>query len=213
MRIKGIKIRLSFLFALMAAFLIGSGAGESFMITVVSALLHEAGHLLCLISYDAPPSEIIIGAAGFKMKMSGKILSYRQETVVSLAGVFVNFLIASLLSIFYCFAGGDNRLLMPIYAGGDNRLLMPIYANLGLGVVNLLPIEPLDGGRALYFWLCQKRTEAHAGRITDKVGLAFLMPLFILSFIILVKSGYNITLLCISIYLGISLIARAGAKR
>ena len=183
MRIKGIKIRLSFLFALMAAFLIGSGAGESFMITVVSALLHEAGHLLCLISYDAPPSEIIIGAAGFKMKMSGKILSYRQETVVSLAGVFVNFLIASLLSIFYCFAGGDNR------------LLMPIYANLGLGVVNLLPIEPLDGGRALYFWLCQKRTEAHAGRITDKVGLAFLMPLFILSFIILVKSGYNITLL------------------
>mgnify|MGYP000857582679 FL=1 len=200
MRIKGIKIRLSFLFALMAAFLIGSGAGESFMITVVSALLHEAGHLLCLISYDAPPSEIIIGAAGFKMKMSGKILSYRQETVVSLAGVFVNFLIASLLSIFYCFAGGDNR------------LLMPIYANLGLGVVNLLPIEPLDGGRALYFWLCQKRTEAHAGRITDKVGLAFLMPLFILSFIILVKSGYNITLLCISIYLGISLIARAGAK-
>ncbi|HOA33112.1 MAG TPA: site-2 protease family protein [Clostridiales bacterium] len=185
----------------MAAFLIGSGAGESFMITVVSALLHEAGHLLCLISYDAPPSEIIIGAAGFKMKMSGKILSYRQETVVSLAGVFVNFLIASLLSIFYCFAGGDNR------------LLMPIYANLGLGVVNLLPIEPLDGGRALYFWLCQKRTEAHAGRITDKVGLAFLMPLFILSFIILVKSGYNITLLCISIYLGISLIARAGAKR
>ncbi|HOJ35470.1 MAG TPA: site-2 protease family protein [Clostridiales bacterium] len=201
MRIKGIKIRLSFLFALMAAFLIGSGAGESFMITVVSALLHEAGHLLCLISYDAPPSEIIIGAAGFKMKMSGKILSYRQETVVSLAGVFVNFLIASLLSIFYCFAGGDNR------------LLMPIYANLGLGVVNLLPIEPLDGGRALYFWLCQKRTEAHAGRITDKVGLAFLMPLFILSFIILVKSGYNITLLCISIYLGISLIARAGAKR
>lgn len=201
MRIKGIKIRLSFLFALMAAFLIGSGAGESFMITVVSALLHEAGHLLCLISYDAPPSEIIIGAAGFKMKMSGKILSYRQETVVSLAGVFVNFLIASLLSIFYCFAGGNNR------------LLMPIYANLGLGVVNLLPIEPLDGGRALYFWLCQKRTEAHAGRITDKVGLAFLMPLFILSFIILVKSGYNITLLCISIYLGISLIARAGAKR
>lgn len=201
MRIKGIKIRLSFLFALMAAFLIGSGAGESFMITVVSALLHEAGHLLCLISYDAPPSEIIIGAAGFKMKMSGKILSYRQETVVSLAGVFVNFLIASLLSIFYCFAGGDNR------------LLMPIYANLGLGVVNLLPIEPLDGGRALFFWLCQKRTEAHAGRITDKVGLAFLMPLFILSFIILVKSGYNITLLCISIYLGISLIARAGAKR
>jgi len=201
MRIKGIKIRLSFLFALMAAFLIGSGAGESFMITVVSALLHEAGHLLCLISYDAPPSEIIIGAAGFKMKMSGKILSYRQETVVSLAGVFVNFLIASLLSIFYCFAGGDNR------------LLMPIYANIGLGVVNLLPIEPLDGGRALYFWLCQKRTEAHAGRITDKVGLAFLMPLFILSFIILVKSGYNITLLCISIYLGISLIARAGAKR
>lgn len=201
MRIKGIKIRLSFLFALMAAFLIGLGAGESFMITVVSALLHEAGHLLCLISYDAPPSEIIIGAAGFKMKMSGKILSYRQETVVSLAGVFVNFLIASLLSIFYCFAGGDNR------------LLMPIYANIGLGVVNLLPIEPLDGGRALYFWLCQKRTEAHAGRITDKVGLAFLMPLFILSFIILVKSGYNITLLCISIYLGISLIARAGAKR
>jgi len=201
MRIKGIKIRLSFLFALMAAFLIGSGAGESFMITVVSALLHEAGHLLCLISYDAPPSEIIIGAAGFKMKMSGKILSYRQETVVSLAGVFVNFLIASILSIFYCFAGGDNR------------LLMPIYANLGLGVVNLLPIEPLDGGRALYIWLCQKRTEAHAGRITDKVGLAFLMPLFILSFIILVKSGYNITLLCISIYLGISLIARAGAKR
>ena len=201
MRIKGIKIRLSFLFALMAAFLIGSGAGESFMITVVSALLHEAGHLLCLISYDAPPSEIIIGAAGFKMKMSGKILSYRQETVVSLAGGFVNFLIASLLCFFYCFAGGDIR------------LLMPIYANLGLGVVNLLPIEPLDGGRALYFWLCQKRTEAHAGRITDKVGLAFLMPLFILSFIILVKSGYNITLLCISIYLGISLIARAGAKR
>jgi stage IV sporulation protein FB len=201
MKIKGIRFRLSFLFALTVAFLIGSGAGESFFITIISALLHEAAHLFCLISYDAPPTEIIIGAAGFRMTKSSKLLSYRQEIVTSLAGVVVNFGIAALMFLLY------------IYTGRDERLLMPVYANLGLGIINILPIEPLDGGKALYFYLCHRTTEAAARRITERISLAFIIPLFFASFFILIKSGYNLTLICVTIYLGISLISRANNNR
>ena len=135
------------------------------------------------------------------MTKSSKLLSYRQEIVTSLAGVVVNFGIAALMFLLY------------IYTGRDERLLMPVYANLGLGIINILPIEPLDGGKALYFYLCHRTTEAAARRITERISLAFIIPLFFASFFILIKSGYNLTLLCVTIYLGISLISRANNNR
>ncbi|HBL41704.1 MAG TPA: peptidase M50, partial [Ruminococcaceae bacterium] len=73
---------------------------------------------------------------------------------------------------------------------------------------NLIPIEPLDCGRAVFFRLCCRTDSIRAQRIVFGIGVCFLIPLTVCGFLVLINSKYNITLLLASAYLSYILLKR-----
>lgn len=119
-----------------------------------------------------------------------RVLSYRQMAAVSLAGPGMNLICTLVLALL----GQETH---PFFT-----------ANLVLGILHSLPVEPLDGGMALHALLCGHVKEDLAARITLIVSLALLMPMAVLGFVILLRTRYNFTLLAMSLYLMLYLVLK-----
>ena len=78
----------------------------------------------------------------------------------------------------------------------------------GIGVFNLLPVEPMDGATALKSLLLLKYEERTADKIVDIFAAVLLIPLTVCGIILLIKTGNNFTLLCVCIYISVYLIAK-----
>lgn len=115
-------------------------------------------------------------------------LSYRQNAVISLAGPLGNLALASVFFV-----------LNP-----ENQIA--IQSNLALGILHLLPIEPLDGGLAVHAFLRGKIAAGKADKICLVLSITLLLPLSILGFLILLQTRYNFSLLALSIYLMLYLV-------
>ena len=103
------------------------------LLVLASAALHEWGHWAVLRLFHARVRTIRLSALGAVMEFGGS-LRYGQELAAVLAGPAANLLAALLL----------GRLSQRTAAG----------ANAALCLFNLLPVYPLDGGRALFLLLC-----------------------------------------------------------
>lgn len=93
---------------------------------LLAVLVHEAGHLLALKGCGVP-------VTGFSLKLTGAVIQtkaagYREELLCALAGPAASLLTAAVCCRF-----------APWYA----------IVSGGLGLLNLLPLYPLDGGRIL----------------------------------------------------------------
>ena len=144
-----IKIDLKiFLFLLL--FLITSQL-EMYLLLMIFACIHELSHLLVGIILGFKAQEIKITPVGLQVSFEikceeynkkvrkGNILSLKKALIAS-AGPVINFLIASILLIL----GAVNKINL-------NNVIFQnaIYANILIGLFNLIPIYPLDGGRIL----------------------------------------------------------------
>lgn len=137
LRLGKVKLHVSFLFSAFLAFLIGredhAGLGAMF----VSALLHELGHLVFLLSFGCEALTLRLYPGGAQITGRGiEDLSYRRTLVCVLAGPLVNLLLFFALSVAAVFL---NTPALHFAAG----------INLKLALFNLLPLSFLDGGRAL----------------------------------------------------------------
>ena len=143
-------------------------AVNGWCLTVVvlgAAAVHELGHWAVLKALGARTLGLRIGVLGAVLAVDSRGLSYGQELAAVLAGPAANLLSAAVL------AGVG----METAAG----------AHIVLGIFNLLPIRPLDGGRALYLgtsWLlgpaAGEATARWTGAVTAVVlaaGLGWLM--------------------------------------
>ena len=126
------RLQISPGFCLLAAWF-GTVNGYWLLVTVLAAaLIHEAGHWLALKAAGAEVLSLRMGVLGMVMETDSRRLSYGRELAVLLAGPGVNLLCACLLTL--------------LAEGGETA----VGAHLILGAFNLLPVCPLDGGRALY---------------------------------------------------------------
>ena len=117
---------------LLAAWFVLANGWEPLVTVLGAALIHEAGHWLVLRCQGAAVTGFRLSVLGAAMETDSGRLSYGGELAAVLAGPAVNLLAALALT-----AVGKGR--WPTAAG----------ANLVLCLFNLLPIRPLDGGRAL----------------------------------------------------------------
>lgn len=106
-----------------------------------AAALHELGHLTALKLLGGRVTALRLSVFGAEMRVDGAGLSYGKELAAVLAGPLTNLLAGLVLAWCGC----------PAAAG----------AHLVLCAFNLLPVRPLDGGRALYLaaaWLAGPST-------------------------------------------------------
>jgi len=171
--VAGIPVRVHPLFWLVALLLGSSGPLIQIPMWVialfVSIIIHELGHAFALRNYGIDSQIVLHFAGGLTVPeetpwgggWARVAPSSRQEIVISLAGPFSGFIFASLVMLVTVLAGGTiitDKLLgfipLPMTAvvpfGGmvlSLFLTMLLWVNIFWGIINLLPVFPLDGGK------------------------------------------------------------------
>ena len=129
MRVKKVKISCSLGFLAVAAVLIYLDGYVMFG-WLICCLFHELAHTAAIKMFGGEIESLRLTAVGAVLELdSRRPLSYKKEAFAALAGPAVNLLLASVCGAmkYYNFSA----------------------INLSLGVLNLLPVMPLDGGRIL----------------------------------------------------------------
>jgi Zn-dependent protease len=168
----GIPVRVHPIFWLMILLFASSTRGllQYFIWVVViflSLLLHEMGHALVMRGFGRSSEVILYYGGGLTVpraeawgtSWANVSLSRKQEILVSLAGSFMGFFLVAIVLVFIKLSGGLVGLtflfgFLPypmIQLSGSNvfvnTLLMSlIWVNLFWGIINLMPVLPLDGG-------------------------------------------------------------------
>ena len=140
---------------------------------LLAALCHELGHYAVLHATGGTVREINFTALGAEMKVNSRA-GYGGEFLTTLAGPTVNLLLA------WLFAALGQRLdLLYLFSG----------AQAVLGVFNLLPIRPLDGGTLLWTAVAYFTEPYTADRVSALVGFGVALCLTGFSLILLLRVG------------------------
>lgn len=198
-KIKGIDIKIHLTFVLIlvwAAYFWSSRTGEGLtgalfgvvatLLLFVSVTLHELGHSLQAIKFGVQVRNITLLPIGGVALMEEIPEDPNQELRIAIAGPLVNFAIAAVLIGIGALLNFQSLLTLDqlIASLGQvswNGLLAYLtYANLMLGMFNLVPAYPMDGGRVLRALLSKRVGNAKATNWAAKIGqgLAFLLGLF-----------------------------------
>lgn len=151
-----------------------------------SILVHELGHAFTAQRFSLPIERIHLFLFGGMAELRHRPIKPSQEFFVALSGP-----VASLL-----FAGFFYGISIP--AERDHPQIFYVLQNIGfmnalLGFFNLIPIYPLDGGRALralIWW--RTKWFYRASRLTYKVGKQIIIILFIAAVVLYFSSRSNI---------------------
>lgn len=132
--------------ALMCALYYVNPAG-CFLPFCAAMLCHELGHLAALLACGVPVRRLRLELGGAVLETGA--MDYRREILCALAGPAV------------------NLLLLPL----GRRFPMFAVLSLCLALFNLLPILPLDGGRALRAGLMLTTGADRADRILQRISM------------------------------------------
>ncbi len=166
-----VKIHIGFLFSAAVCLYLNSSYSSVFTVVFVSALLHEMMHLVFLLSYNCKDIELTLLPSGAKIGGAAlKKLNYRQNIAVCLSAPLFNIVLSALLVFVY-------------RKFTDMKILQAAELNFLLGAVNLLPMSFLDGGRALFSFVCIKKDLSFAENLlflSDIVILLLLLSVIVL---------------------------------
>ncbi|HEY8555351.1 MAG TPA: site-2 protease family protein [Burkholderiales bacterium] len=150
-----------------------------------SILFHELSHSLVARRYGLPISGITLFIFGGVAEMQQEPPTPKSEFLMAVAGPIASFVLAFLLYQAYLATAGDA----PSAVNGVLYYLGLV--NLVLGVFNLVPGFPLDGGRmlraALWGW---KGDFRWATRVAATIGSGFGLALIVLGAIAFVTGNF-----------------------
>lgn len=167
-------------FLLVLAVLIYLDGQRLVLWSLFACTIHELGHWVMILLMGGKVRALRLTMVGAEMKLDTRnSLSYGREVAAALAGPALN-----LLTAWICILGGWY-----LFAG----------LNLCFGILNLVPVFPLDGGRALAFALAA--SDLHASdTIIRVISIVFSGVLLGLGFAAWREWG-NMTLLITAIWL------------
>jgi len=147
---------------------------------IISALWHETGHLLMLFIFGVRISKVRITVFGAAIQSEYQCLSRRKKMLVLLAGPIFSLLLSAIL-FYMC------------YQKFKLMLFLSAAVNLTLGLVNLLPVIPLDGGNILALLFTDACT-------LKRINRCICTGLILLSGLLFIFFG-NYSLLLFTVYL------------
>jgi Zn-dependent protease/CBS domain-containing protein len=209
-RVKGIDIKVHLTFVLIliwAAYRWGvsMGAGSKgalygivvILLLFVCVTLHELAHSLTAMRFGVKVRDITLLPIGGISRMEEMPKKPKEELVMSVAGPLTNFVIAAVLilgSVLFRGEAGLSARHLNEVLGSVRWSGLPSYlvvANIMLGIFNLLPAYPMDGGRVLRSLLALKLDHDKATAWAVNIGQ--------------VRAGaWTLVIIAIFIYLGAS---------
>lgn len=143
-------------------------------------LIHELAHSFVSIKSGIPVKQITLMLFGAAAHIEGQIERPVQEFQIAIVGPMTNFAIADfllkLLLILYLWKGLTIQPVLLLIA-------CITIMNLGMGIFNLFPIFPMDGGRILrsIIWFFNKN-QIKATQIAISMGWCLLVSLVFIGF-------------------------------
>ena len=132
-------------------------------VIVVSILLHELGHAWGCIVQGVPVERVMLyGGGGFCQP--ARAPSHREDELIVAMGPIVNIVLWALSSLALNYVQGGMVAVV---------LWQVMVVNLALFALNMLPVQPLDGGKLLHLLLRRFFPPLFALKITGFVGLIF----------------------------------------
>jgi Zn-dependent protease len=132
-------------------------------------VLHELGHCLTARKFGINVPRILLTPIGGIAQFSRMPRDPGQELLITIAGPAVNFAIAGGLFVLAGFTTeslvNENNWLDPL-----SIIQLLFLFNLVMGVFNLLPIFPMDGGRIFRAAMASKLSYLHSTRIAFEVA-------------------------------------------
>jgi Zn-dependent protease/CBS domain-containing protein len=191
-RIFGVELRihLTFFFLLLFVWLTESashgpanaGRGLALVgIVFASVLLHELGHALVATHAGVPAKAIILLPIGgitlldeTQQPVEPGVLTWKRDIRIAIAGPIVNLGIAfAAASILLAVAPEIHLWTKPWDLQSGNLPRALVWSNLWLGLFNLLPAYPMDGGKILRALFSRRMDPVRATRRAIAIGQAF----------------------------------------
>lgn len=216
--VRGIDIKIHITFplilvwvAIQFGFLSGAGwGGALFGVIVILFLfvivtLHELGHAVAAQHYGVSVKQIVLLPIGGVAQLDHIPETPWQEFVIAIAGPAVNFLLAVFLGALTLLPGIDFVGVDDLTITGAITLPLVftyIFAyNIFLGVFNLIPAFPMDGGRVLRALLAMRTDYLTATRWAVRVGQALAWVFGLYGFL---SGNFFLILIAFFIYMGAS---------
>lgn len=218
LKFKGIDIKIHLTFVLIliwAAYRWSGSTGEGLqgalfgivatLLLFLSVTLHELGHSLQAQKFGVKVRDITLMPMGGLAQMEEIPEDPNKELRIAIAGPLVNFGIAALLIGIGALL--DARTLLSIEelqaslgsVSWSGLLAYLTTANLMLGLFNLIPAFPMDGGRVLRALLAKKMEHAKATRIAAQVGQGLAMLLGLWGFM---SGSWTLVIIAIFVWMG-----------
>ena len=137
------------------------------LIILLSILIHEISHSLVAQKYGLGVSEIELYLFGGVSKIEEEPKTPKSEIIIAIVGPLSSLLI-----------GGSMFLVLFLPLHLNTIISITLFysgiSNIGLGIFNLLPAFPIDGGRVLRALLWRRRKNLiSATRSASKMGVFF----------------------------------------
>ena len=160
------------------------------LVVLTAAAIHEGGHLLFACAAGVRVRGMRLDLFGARVELSG-LLSYGQELTVAAGGPLAGLLSAALGYPLGVLTGLWDSRWLPLFCG----------ASLVLGLVNLLPVGTLDGGRMLYCTLARWGSERLAEGVLTLTATLSLLALWLIAAYALLRAGQMLSVFAFSLCL------------
>ncbi len=189
-RLFGIEIRIHLTFLFLLVFLFSTEAATQdataavrvlglFGIVFGSVVLHELGHALVARGSGIPAKGIILLPIGGVTILDeahaipDPINAWRRDIRIAVAGPLVNLCIAGLSALILLAAIPNFSLTARPLVHASALLRSMVWWNLYLGLFNLLPAYPMDGGRVLRAFFSRRVDMVQATQRAVRIGHVF----------------------------------------
>ena len=177
-RLGNITVRISFLFAVFFAVAANITGGQNILLSFLFSFIHEAVHLVFLYFSGIKSAELIFLPGGIKIVCKGlSLLSYKKTVICSLCAPVFNIAAGAFFYVSYRFLHKE-------------MLLLCCVINLAAGIINLMPMRFLDGGRATEALLLKRYDTAGAEKIMS--ALSSLSVIFLFSMFCTITSVFEV---------------------